>query len=158
MGLENRACVVLLVAAALLSTGVGCDGGNPLDAEDGTRLSYSLEECSPTSRVLTKPVGFPENALTVSGRTLSFQHTLETYCNAVGDSALTVTSTVQDTGIVVTEWFEGQAVRCTCTFPISGRIEGLSPAPTPSGSSIRYGLTECPTLTSPRPRSSTRTP
>jgi hypothetical protein len=119
------AALAATVVALMITA--GCDGENPVDTVDGPHLTYTLEECDPTSRVVSKLASFPEDAVTVSGNTVRFQHVLGTYCNAVGDSALTVTTSVQDTDIVVTEWFEGQAVRCTCPFPISGQIDGLAP-------------------------------
>jgi len=121
---EHYAGVFILAA---LATTAGCDNDNPVDAVHDPQLTYTLEECDPASRVLTRLAAFPEVAITVSGNSVRFQHALETYCNAVGDSALTVTTTVLDSDIVVTEWFEGRAVRCTCRFPISGQIDGLAP-------------------------------
>jgi hypothetical protein len=114
-------CVALAALAA-----AACDDDNPVDALQGVQFSYVLDDCDPASRALSKLADLPEDAITVTGNAVRFGHTLDTYCNAVSDSALAVSLAVQDTDIVITEWYEGAAVRCTCTFPISGQIDGLT--------------------------------
>ena len=117
------------VTAAFLATGCGGTGvSEVIDAGEGTRFSYSLGECQRDgSGALQKPAAFTDSSITVSGTSVTFSHVLTTYCNAVVDSCLQVRPEVDGSTIVINEVFKGPAVRCVCSFPVSGKVEGLAP-------------------------------
>jgi len=123
---------ILAVCATLgILSAVGCGSDNLMDAaEDGnvTQFSYAVSDCAGLTRPAAgKPATFTDDAIKVSGNTISFDHILETYCNAKTDGALQVTQVIDGQTIVVNEVFKGDAVYCVCPFPISGKIEGLAP-------------------------------
>ena len=69
----------------------------------------------------------PKIDVTVNGNDLYFHAELMTYCNAQTDRALSVIPVVDGNQITLNALFRGSAVRCMCTIPVRGVIEGLTP-------------------------------
>lgn len=120
----HRLLLFSIFAGAALTC--GCGPENPVDSQGTTSLSFAVSECGLAGRG-GEVTGFPDDAVTLSARTLVFSHSLSTYCNAKSENLVTLTYSLKPGDLEVREVFRGGAVRCVCAFPVSGRITGLSP-------------------------------
>jgi hypothetical protein len=111
----------------LLISGCGSDDTNPVSQAvvDGIVFSFRATPCAGAST--RAPTTFPDDALRVSGNAIEYGYSLATYCNALSAGARSTVPAVDGTTIVLTELFEGPAVRCVCSFPMEGRVEPLAP-------------------------------
>jgi hypothetical protein len=98
-----------------------CDK-NPVKSDE-LYTKYSIEKClKSASKVVESKININ---IKVQDNNILFDHFLDTYCNALEDNYLSLDSKVEGNLIEVNEVFNGEAVKCVCSFPIKGEITNL---------------------------------
>jgi heat shock protein HslJ/predicted secreted protein len=87
-------------------------------------MRYAIFPCAKSE---TPTRSGPKIDVVVGGNDLYFHAELMTYCNAQTDRALSMVPVIDGNQITLNAVFRGPAVRCMCTIPVRGVVEGLTP-------------------------------
>lgn len=106
---------------------LGAWAAAPVSAGDAhTRFSHRIHPCAPdAARGTDRARANTGMVAWFDGRTLRFEHWLDTYCNA--DDNLKVGISQSGRIITVSEVYTGQAVRCRCVYKVSGEARAMRP-------------------------------